>query len=57
VGRPERKRPLEDQEVGGWIMLKWILERQDSVVRTGFIRLRIEQWRALVNMVMNLWVS
>jgi hypothetical protein len=25
--KPERKRPLEDQDVGGWIILKWILER------------------------------
>jgi hypothetical protein len=26
VGKPEGKRPLDNQEVGGWIMLKWILE-------------------------------
>jgi hypothetical protein len=27
VGKSERKRPLEDQEVGGWIILKYVLER------------------------------
>jgi hypothetical protein len=24
---------FEDQDVGGWITLKWSLERQDEVVR------------------------
>jgi hypothetical protein len=32
----------EDQDVGGWIILKWILERHDEMVRTGLIWLRIE---------------
>jgi hypothetical protein len=27
VGKPKRKRPLEDQDIGGWIILGWILER------------------------------
>jgi hypothetical protein len=27
VGKPEGKSPLEDQDVGWWTMLKWILER------------------------------
>jgi hypothetical protein len=27
VGKPEGKRPLEDQNVGGRIILKYILER------------------------------
>jgi hypothetical protein len=27
----------EDKYVGGWIILKWILERHDGVVRTGLI--------------------
>jgi hypothetical protein len=25
VERPEGKRPLEDQDVGGWTIMKWIL--------------------------------
>jgi hypothetical protein len=27
VGKPEGKRSLSDQDVGGWIILKLILER------------------------------
>jgi hypothetical protein len=27
VGKPERKRSLGRTNVGGWIQLKWILER------------------------------
>jgi hypothetical protein len=27
VGNPEGKRPLGRQDVGGWTILKWILER------------------------------
>jgi hypothetical protein len=30
----------EDQDVGGWIMLGWILERWDGVMRTGLVWLR-----------------
>jgi hypothetical protein len=26
VGKPEGKRPLKDQDVGGWIILKLVLE-------------------------------
>jgi hypothetical protein len=26
VRKPEGKRPLEDQDVSGWTILKWILE-------------------------------
>jgi hypothetical protein len=41
VGKPEGKRLLESSEVGGRIILKWILELQDRVVWTGLIWLRI----------------
>jgi hypothetical protein len=27
VGKPEGKRPLGRQDVGGWTILKWIFER------------------------------
>jgi hypothetical protein len=27
VENPEGKRPLENQDVGGWTIFKWILER------------------------------
>jgi hypothetical protein len=32
---------LEDQDVDGWTILKWILERQDGMVGIGSIWLRI----------------
>jgi hypothetical protein len=38
VGKPEGKRP--DQDVGGWTMLKWILERHDWMLWIGLIWLR-----------------
>jgi hypothetical protein len=31
----------EDQDVGGWTILKWMLERQDGMVWIGLIWLRI----------------
>jgi hypothetical protein len=57
VGRPEGKRPLErprrrwvdnikmDLREIGWDCMDWIELAQDR-----------DQWRALVNTVMNLWV-
>jgi hypothetical protein len=41
VGKPEGKGPVEDQDVGGWTILKWILERSDVMVWIGFMWLRI----------------
>jgi hypothetical protein len=35
------KDHYEDQAIGGWIILKWSLERLDGVVWTGLIWLRI----------------
>jgi hypothetical protein len=32
MGMPEGKRPLGRQDVGGWTILKWILERYDGMV-------------------------
>jgi hypothetical protein len=31
VGKPEGKRHWEDQDVGGWTILKWILESYDGI--------------------------
>jgi hypothetical protein len=49
---------MEDIDVTERKILKWILEREDGVVWTGVIWLRVvtNQWRALVNTVMNLQV-
>jgi hypothetical protein len=32
---------LEDKDTGGWIILGWILERWDGVMKTGLVWLRI----------------
>jgi hypothetical protein len=57
IGKPERKRPLErsrhrwvdiikkDLREIGWDGMDWIDLAEDS-----------DQWRTLVNMLMNLWV-
>jgi hypothetical protein len=46
----------EDQDVGGWTILIWILEIEwDGVYWMDMAQDR-DQWRALVNTVLNLWV-
>jgi hypothetical protein len=57
VGKPEGKRPLEDRDIGGWILLKWILREMewDGMDWIDLAQDR-DQWRALVNTVMNLRV-
>jgi hypothetical protein len=32
VGKPEGKRPLEDQDQGRMIILRWIIDRENGVV-------------------------
>jgi hypothetical protein len=32
MGKPEGKNHYEDQDIGGWIILGWILERRDGVM-------------------------
>jgi hypothetical protein len=41
AGKPEVNRSLENLDVGGSIILKWLVEKQDEVVWTGSIWLRI----------------
>jgi hypothetical protein len=45
----------EDQDVGGWTILKRILGRGDGMDWIDLAQDR-DQWRAFVNTVMNLWV-
>jgi hypothetical protein len=42
VRKPEVERDsYEGQDVGWWMILSWILERDDGVVSTGLVFLRI----------------
>jgi hypothetical protein len=41
MGNPEGKRPLEKPRRRWWIILKWVLDRQDGMVGIGSIWLRI----------------
>jgi hypothetical protein len=45
---------LEDQDVGGWTILKWILERWGGMDWIDLAQDR-DQWRALMNTVMKCW--
>jgi hypothetical protein len=45
----------EDQDVGGWTILKWILERWDGMDWIYMAQDR-DQWMTLVNTVMDLRV-
>jgi hypothetical protein len=40
-GKARRKETTRKTDVHGMIIIKWILERQDGVVRTGLMWLRI----------------
>jgi hypothetical protein len=46
----------EDQYVGGWIILRWIIEVGWGDDWIGLAQDR-NRWIALVNLVLNLWVS
>jgi hypothetical protein len=35
IGGKTRRDHWEDQDVGGWTILKWILERQNGMVWNG----------------------
>jgi hypothetical protein len=45
----------QDQDVGGWTILKRILETSDGIDWTDLAQ-DLDKWRALVNAVMNLRV-
>jgi hypothetical protein len=49
----------EEQDVGGWTTLKWILDRYVGCDGVDWIDMAQDrgQWRALVNTVLNLRVS
>jgi hypothetical protein len=54
VRKSEGKRPLEDQGVGGWIALRWILEMgEGSVYWIDLVRIR-DPSRVFVNAVIKI---
>jgi hypothetical protein len=54
VRKPEGKRPLEDQDVGGWKTFKMdLVELRWSGVNWIGLAQGKEKWRAIVNAVMN----
>jgi hypothetical protein len=56
-GNPERKRSLGRPRRRWVTILKWILERKDGMVWTGSNwNQDRDQWKALVNTMMNLQV-
>jgi hypothetical protein len=52
----EEKENWEDQDVGGWIILRWILEIGWGGVDWIGLSQDRDKWRTLVNAVMNLRV-
>jgi hypothetical protein len=53
--RQKERDHQEDLDIGGRLILRWILEREDGMVWIDLAQNR-DQWRALVNTVMNLRV-
>jgi hypothetical protein len=56
VGRPQRKRLLENKNACWWITLGWILETKWDGVDWIDLAQDRDNWRALVNAVMILSV-
>jgi hypothetical protein len=53
VGRPEGRNHLEDPDVNGRIILKWIFRKWDRGMDWIDLAQDRDRWRALVNVVMN----
>jgi hypothetical protein len=56
VESQKEKDHYEDKDVGGWIILKWILEIGCGSMDWIDLTQDSGQWRAIVNTVMNLRV-
>jgi hypothetical protein len=54
VGKPEGKNHREDEDVGGWTILEWILGW--GTIDWIDLAQNRDQWRALVNTAMNHWI-
>jgi hypothetical protein len=47
VGKPEERDHYQDQDVGGWIILKWILEIEWGCMDWIDLNQDRDQWMAL----------
>jgi hypothetical protein len=56
VGKPEGREHQEDLDIGGRIILRWILERGWGGMDLIDLAENRDRWRALVSTVMNLRV-
>jgi hypothetical protein len=55
VGRPEGRNHLGDPGINGRIILKWIFKTWDGGMDWIELAQDRDGWRALVNVVVNLW--
>jgi len=55
-GKPRERDNLEDVCVDGRIILKCMFKKWDGVMNWIDLVEDIDRWRALVNVVVNLWV-
>jgi transposase len=56
VRKPEGKKPLEDPEVDGRIILSWIFRKWTGGMEWIDLDQGRGRWHALVNAAMNLWL-
>jgi hypothetical protein len=47
-GKPEEKNHCEYQDVGGWTILKWILERKNGMEWIRWLKLRLGTSRGIL---------
>jgi hypothetical protein len=52
VGKTEVKKPHEDTDVDGRIILKWMLDISDGSIDRIHLAYDRDQWRALVDIVL-----
>ena len=56
MGKPEVKSHLQDLDVDGRIVLKWIFKKWNGAMSWIYLAQDRDRWQALVNAVMNFQV-
>jgi hypothetical protein len=57
VGRPEERDDLEDPDIDGRIILKWIFKKQNGGMDWVDLVQGRDRWQAVVNVVISRWVT